>query len=146
MPNVGQVLKEEIARISRREIKKATAVLQRSSATYRKEIAALKRHVAQLERAVKDARKVPRSIVAPKDEAADSGHRFSAKGLRTLRHRLGLSAPQLGKLLDVSEQSVYLWESGKASPRASSLAAIVRLRGIGKREAAKLLEETSKKS
>ncbi|TLY53695.1 MAG: hypothetical protein E6K53_00090 [Gammaproteobacteria bacterium] len=41
MPNIAQILKDEIARISRREIKKATAVLHRSSAAYRKEIAAL---------------------------------------------------------------------------------------------------------
>jgi len=53
MPNIAQVLKEEMARVSRREIKKATATLHRSSAIYRREIAALKRHNEEMEREVK---------------------------------------------------------------------------------------------
>ena len=139
MANLGQILKEEIARISRREIKKATATLQRSSAAYRREIAALKRHVAQLERALKDAGKRTKTLPAASGESENAGRRFSAQGFRTLRHRLGLSAAQIAKLLEVSEQSIWLWESKRTSPRSESLAKIVQLRGMGKREVARLL-------
>ena len=141
MPNVGQLLKDEMARISRREIKKATAVLQRSSAAYRREIAALKRKIVQLERAVKDAKRVPRGVAATNNEVAKSGSRFSANGFRSLRQRLGLSAPQLAKLLDCSEQTIYNWEKKISSPRPQHLAYIVRLRGMGKRQVSRLLEE-----
>ena len=61
--------------------------------------------------------------------------RFSAKGLRTLRTRLGFSAAQMGKLLGVSGQSVYNWEGQKSVPRKSQLVALAQLRGVGKRKA-----------
>jgi len=140
MPNIAQILKDEIARISRREIKKATAVLHRSSAAYRKEIAALKRHIAGLERALKESNKRTKTPAATSEADEAAGHRFSAQGFRTLRRRLGLSAPQLGKLLGVSEQSIYNWESKTSTPRSMHLATIVRLRSMGKREVARLVE------
>jgi len=146
MPNIAQVLKEEMARVSRREIKKATATLHRSSAIYRREIAALKRHNAELEREVKalSRERAKSSVSTP--ASAKSSHRFSATGLRTLRHRLGLSAAQLGSLVGVSEQSIYNWETKVATPRSAYLPAIVRLRGMGRREAARLLEGGKKRA
>ena len=66
--------------------------------------------------------------------------RFVAKGLRSLRTRLGLSAGDFGTLAGVSGQSIYNWESGKAVPRKSQLAALASLRALGKREAAARLE------
>ena len=61
--------------------------------------------------------------------------RFVAKGLRTQRGRLGLSAAQFGTLLGVSAQSIYNWEHETAHPRGEQLAKLASLRGIGKREA-----------
>jgi DNA-binding transcriptional regulator YiaG len=66
--------------------------------------------------------------------------RFVAKGLRSLRTRLGLSAKQLSLLLGVSEQSVYNWETKKATPRKEQLAAIIGMRDLGKREAQERLD------
>ena len=43
MPNLAAALKEEIARLARREINRETATLQNQSAQYRRDIAALKR-------------------------------------------------------------------------------------------------------
>jgi hypothetical protein len=40
----------------------------------------------------------------------------------------------------VSPQSVYNWETRKATPRKEQLAAIVALRAVGKREARARLE------
>ena len=74
--------------------------------------------------------------------APDSGSkrsRFSAKGLKANRERLGLSADNYGKLIGVSGLSIYNWEQGKARPRESSIAALNSIRGIGKREAARRL-------
>ena len=46
MPNIALALRDEMARIARREIKSQTAVLQRSSVKQRKEISKLKREIA----------------------------------------------------------------------------------------------------
>src|SRR5207248_252885 len=67
--------------------------------------------------------------------------RFVAKGLKSMRKRLGLSAAQLAALVGVSEQSVYNWETKKATPRKEQFAAIIALRGLGKREAQRRLAE-----
>ncbi len=141
MANIANALREEITRISRRENKKHTAVLQRASAQFRRDIAALKRELARLTRELKQSQRVAKTASALATEAKAGSFRFVAKGFRTLRPRLGLSAAQMGKLMAVSEQSIYNWESKAAVPRAAHLPAIARLRGLGKREAAQLLEQ-----
>ena len=146
MPNVGQVLKDEMARIARREAKKSNATLEKSSAAYRRDIAALKRQFKALERAHKTLEKNAKASAAPEKNLAEkASYRFSAQGFRTLRHRLGLSAAQFGKLIGVSEQSVYNWETKIAKPRAVHLPSIARFRGMGKREVAALLTQVTAK-
>lgn len=135
MPNIGALLKEEIVRLSRRENRKQTAALQKASAAYRHEFAAMKRRIAALEGALKQAQKSNVRATSSKESTPTTSMRFVAKGFRSLRHRLGLSAAQIGKLLGVSEQSIYNWETKKAVPRRSQLPAIAELRGLGKREA-----------
>ena len=142
MPKIANVLREEITRISRREIKKQSAVLQRSSAQFRRDIARLKREVASLQRSLKQKNRADQPKLVAADADASS-MRFVAKGFRSLRHRLGLSAAQMGKLLKVSEQSVYNWETKAAVPRRTHLPAIAHLRGLGKRQASALLDQKS---
>jgi len=62
--------------------------------------------------------------------------RFRVGGFASLRKKLGLSAAEMGKLVGVSAQSVYHWETGKSRPRASQLASIAAVRKLGKREVA----------
>lgn len=136
MPNIGALLKAEIARLSKREIRKEVASVKKASATHRREIAALKRHVMALQR--KSALLEKRANQAFDSETSaltDRPVRFVAKGLRSLRKRLGYSAAQLARVLGVSEQSVYNWETRKTTPRKEQLAAISAMRGMGKREA-----------
>jgi DNA-binding XRE family transcriptional regulator len=137
MPNIALALRDEMARIARREIKSQTAVLQRSSVKQRKEIARLKREITELTRAL--ARTSKKKTPEPVSDDVSTKHRFVASGFRTLRHRLGLSAAQMGKLLDVSEQSIYNWETMVAVPRRAMLPRIAQLRGKGKREVAEML-------
>lgn len=139
--NIGSFLKAEISRLSRREIRKEVATLKKASASYRREIAALKRHVVALQRKSSAIAKQTATVVATVPHASsDRPVRFVAKGLRSLRARLGLSAPQLARLLGVSEQSVYNWETKKATPRKEVLAAIIAMRTLGKREAQQRLD------
>ncbi|MGH8041598.1 MAG: helix-turn-helix domain-containing protein [Rudaea sp.] len=136
MPNIGALLKTEISRLCRREVRREVAGVKKVSAAYRHDIAALKRQVATLQRksALLEKRtKIPIDSQSP--TLPNRPVRFVAKGLRSLRARLGLSASQLAVLLGVSEQSVYNWETKKTTPRKEQVAEIIGIRGIGKREA-----------
>ena len=139
MPNIAAVLKTEIARLARKEVRQQTEELRKSSSQYRSHIAALRKRIDALERQVKRAGKIPaRSVQAesPTDDDQGTSRRFSATRLAAQRRKLGLSAADFATLLGVSGQSVYKWEHGESRPRARQLEAIAAVRGIGKREAA----------
>lgn len=140
MPNIATMLKQEIARVARKEVRGETQAIKKASAQFRADIAALKRRVTALEKQISQLVKVSsrKTSLLPAKESA-SNLRFSAKGLAAQRSRLGLSAAKTGLLLGASAQSIYKWESGKARPRASQLPAIAGLRKMGKREAAERL-------
>ena len=142
MPNIGSVLKEEIVRLSRKESRSQIDPTKKATIRHRREIAELKRQVAQLERqvALLSRKTLGAPAVVPADTTGKPA-RFSAKGLRVQRERLGLSADDFGKLLGVSAQSIYNWEHEKARPRAEQLSKVAALRGIGKREAKARLEQ-----
>lgn len=142
VPNIAAVLKTEISRIARKEIKGDVLSLKRAAANHRHEIAALKKRIEQLEGQLR--RVVKSRAPAPQDsEATDVGTqlRFSATRFAAQRRKLGLSAADFAKLLGVSSLSVYKWESGKTRPRRAQLEAIAAARGLGKREAAARLEK-----
>ena len=140
MPNIASILKEEITRLARKELRANTESLKKQVSGYRSEIAKLKRRVEQLERQAKKSSKV--SPAKPQeDDSQDASLRFRAAGFAKHRQRLGLSAREMGLLIDASPLSVYKWEQGQARPRAKHLAAIASIRKLGKREAAKRLEE-----
>jgi DNA-binding XRE family transcriptional regulator len=138
MPNIATVLKNEIARIARKEVRAETLQIKKQSANYRSQIALLKREVAALEHQLRRQSKDTKvTSAAPEvDDPAAGGLRFRAKGFATHRRRLGLSAAQAGALLGVSGQSIYHWEAGKAKPRDSQMLAIAALRKLTKTQAA----------
>lgn len=135
MANIASVLKEEIIRLARKELRSETEKLKKASAQYRSEIAALKRRSVALEQQVsrleKDAKK---NVVVKTNPEVATKARFTAKGFKTLRHRLGLTAEVIAALLGVSAQTIYNWEAGNSSPREQQMVRIVMLRGMGKRE------------
>ena len=143
MSSVAQLLKTELSRVARREMRAQVEPLRKQSAVHRRHIAALKRQVVALEKLVAQLKRSNGRALraAPPEGEEASGVRFSAKGLKTLRTRFGFSAAQMGKLIGVSGQSVYNWENRKAVPRRSQVAALAQLRGLGKREALARLEQ-----
>lgn len=149
MPNIGSLLKSEISRVARKAVKAELDALRRASVAYRKDIAALKRTVSALERgraSLEKKNKAKQSATPDTPEAESGGGRtrFTAKGLKTLRAKLGLSAHDLGRLVGATGQSIYNWERGKA-PRAKQIEKLVALRGLGKREAMARLEAMAPK-
>lgn len=138
MPNIATVLKAEISRVARKEVRAETEALKKQSSQHRSQIAALKRQVAAFEKLLrKHSKGVEAAAPAPTDEeGARGGLRFRSKGFAAHRQRLGLSATQTGALLGVSGQTIYHWEAGKARPRASQLPRIDALRKLTKKGAA----------
>ncbi|MEP7103068.1 MAG: hypothetical protein ABI781_21345 [Burkholderiales bacterium] len=140
MPNIASILREEISRVARKEVRAETQSLKKATTVYRSEIAALKRRVLALEQALKRLGKPVAKNAAPAaDEEASQSLRFSGKGLAAQRQRLGLSAEDCGLLVGASGKSIYRWEAGVARPRAKHLVAIAGLRSLGKKEATKRL-------
>jgi DNA-binding transcriptional regulator YiaG len=140
MPNIGTLLKQEISRLCRREMRSEVTTVKKASAAYRRDIAALKRQVQSLQRTSTALAKRTASVSNAPATLPNRPVRFVAKGLRSLRTRLGLSAKQLSLLLGVSEQSVYNWEAKKTTPGKEQLAAIIGMRNLGKREAQQRLD------
>ena len=136
MPNLASVLKGEIVRLARKEVRREVEGLTNASTRYRAEIAALKRRVADLEKKHVRLEKSGSGKVTPKTEGEETTrHRFSAKRFAAQRQKLGVSAQDMGLLLGVSAQAVYTWEAGRSRPRPQQLAAIAALRKLGKRQA-----------
>jgi DNA-binding transcriptional regulator YiaG len=147
MPNIANLLKSEIARVARKQVRAETLGLKQAIAPYRAQIADLKRRTRELEQQVSRLGRVAARATAAAPAAQEPGSRnlrFSAKGLAAQRKRLGLSAQAFGALIGASGQSVYKWEEGKTRPRAKHLPAIAMLRTMGKKEAAARLESLSR--
>jgi DNA-binding transcriptional regulator YiaG len=142
MPNIAVVLKEEILRLARKEVRGQTNALKKASAQCRKDIAEMKRRISELQRKVIPLeKKVLKNVPSQVTEVDAQRMRFTAKGLRSQRKRLGLSAEDYGKLVGVTDQTVYNWEHETAQPRKQQVAIIASIRGLGKRQARARLEQ-----
>ena len=140
MPNIASVLKSEISRVARKEVRAETLGLKKAVGAYRIEIASLKRRAQALEQELRRLSKAAgKASPVVTDAEASPTSRFTAKGLASQRQRLGLSAEDIGLLVGASGQSIYNWEADKARPRARHLAALAALRTLGKKEAAAVL-------
>jgi len=142
LANIASVLKEEITRLTRKVLRSETESLKKASAQYRSEIAALKRRAASLEQQLSRLEKTASRNAGVKvtPEVATKA-RFIAKGFKSLRQRLGLTAEAIGTLLGVSAQTIYSWEAGNTRPREQQMVRIVMLRGMGKREVDAILKK-----
>lgn len=142
MPNLQAVLREEIRRLARREIRSELQATKKAVSQYRRDIAELKRNNAELERRLKylESRETERLKAGPRAKKPPEGTRFSPTALRNRREKLDLSREEFASLAGVSASTVYNWESGRTKPTGKHLATLVALRDIGKREAQKRLE------
>lgn len=141
MPNIASVLKDEIRRLARKEIRDAVGPLKSTVTEQRKSIAELRRQNTELTRRLVflEKRETKRLAKAPPAEAAQDV-RFSPKWVAADRRRLGFSAKDYARLVGVSMLTVYNWEKGQSKPQAKQLAAWAAVRGIGKRQAQRRLE------
>jgi len=140
MGNLIHALRNEITRLAKKETKGQITPLKAASAKYRRDIAELKRvtsdldkRLAQLEQQERRRAKKP-----PPAQLAER-KRFSPKGLKSHRAKLGLSAADYGGLAGVSGQTIYNYERGDTKPRRAQVAKLVAVRDLGKREARRRL-------
>lgn len=136
MANIAVLLKQEISRLVRRELRSETESLKKANARYRSEIAELKRRISALEQQLRTVERESRKQVSAALPATEPEGkvRFRADGLKKHRDRLGLSAPALSSILGVSPQTIYNWESGTSRPSKDQLVRIAILRKMGKRD------------
>jgi len=142
MPNVATVLRDEIVRLARKELRQQVGPIKKANVDLRGKVSALKKEVADLQRMVRhlESRQNKRLGMDQK-QTADKQIRFSPKWVKADRERLGLSAKDYGALVGVSNVTIHSWESGKSRPKADRLAAWAEVRGIGKREAQRRLDQ-----
>lgn len=145
MPNIAKILRDEMQRLARREVKMATAPLRKDTIALKHAVADQKRRVALLERdnkrLVRQTEKTAKGVsVRPGDDDVSKA-RITAKMIRSIRSRLGVSQADFAKLVGVSGQSVYQWERkpGRLSFRGDAKASVVRVRKLTKAEAKKQL-------
>ncbi len=141
MANLAAVMKDEIRRLARKEIKAETVTAKRSVAQHRKDLTELKRQIRDLTREVVYLRRQEHKRVgtASAHEPAVTP-RFSPGWVEAHRERLQFSAADYGELVGVSAMTIYNWEKGKTKPGRQQLVAWAEVRTLGKRDALKRLE------
>ncbi len=142
MPNLQSVLRQEIRRVARKEVRSEIEATKKAVAQHRREIAELRRRNKALEQTVSylQSRETKRLKAGPSRAAPPEGTRFSVPSLKAQRRKSGLSQEDYASLVGVSKQTIYNWERGTTKPGGEHVATLVSLRGIGKREAQKHLE------
>ena len=100
MPNIAAVLKEEIRRLARREVKAHTSSTKGAVAQYRRDIAQLKRQMQAQAKEIaflkaQEHKRLGQPEVKGKEEL--EGVRFSARSVKAQRRKLKLSAADYGK-------------------------------------------------
>lgn len=144
MPNISYVLKTEITRLSRKEIKSSISPLQKNSSQLKKTISDLKKKISNLESEVKKLQSFHKKEENAQVPSEMPGKvRITSKTILAARKKLGLSQNQFAKLLGVSSQAVYVMENkgGKLNLRTNTMEKYQSIKGMGKREAKKILEE-----
>ena len=162
MPTLAALLKEEISKIARKEVQDQVRDLNKTVREQRDAIARLEKQLGSAKAkaaakpaakpAAKSAAKPAAKPAAAKPAAAKPAAKPAAKAskastgdkrkqpriapdtIKKHRKRLKLSQAELGKLLNVSTNTVLRWEAGSSKPRGKHLPELAKLRSISQRE------------
>jgi len=138
MANLGKILKDEIRRMTGRQLRSSVMPVTRELRAIKRTLRAQSKLVDTLDRAVRrlasqsDAKlsEMRQVVVGEQVETA----RLRPASIKRIRQKLGLSRHQFAKLAGVTANAIYLWEVGKTVPRARAKAMLLDLRRAGKRE------------
>lgn len=142
MGKIESTLKEEISRLSRKEIRATTGPLAKEVTRLRKTVSELRKTVAALERDAgrwrKQEQKAMGALSAPEEEVKAA--RISPEWVQNLRMKLNISQAELATLMGISVSAVRTWEYGKSLPTGERKAALVAIRKLGRRDVKRMLE------
>lgn len=146
MANLNKIIRDEMTQVSR-------SVWAQEVEKLRSENIEIKRAVSHLSKRLRDLeRSLGRPLVPGQKDALsliagtaseDDLRREKTTGpmVKQLREKLGVSQRELGLLLGVSAQAVYLWESrkGRLNLRSKARAAMFEIKKISPEEALRRL-------
>lgn len=134
MPDLKNLLNDEIRRLARKEIRIALEPLMTQLANQKKTISDLKKQIVDLEKLMRKANPEKIAEIEEAAENEDTKIRLNAAGIIRIRKKHKLTQSELAKLLGVATHTVSIWELGKSAPRAAMKQKICDLRSVGKRE------------
>ncbi len=137
MANFAQLLKEEITRLSKKEVRTAIAPVFTAIQTLRKANMEQKKKLAELEHLFqKYASAIPEMQSSPdgKGLSFDKKTRLGPGGIIRIRKRLGLDRQSMSRLLGVNPNSIFLWEHGKNKPRPNMREKILSMRDLTRKD------------
>jgi DNA-binding XRE family transcriptional regulator len=127
-PSLATLLKADLVSVAARATRamdRRVAGLQRQTLALRRTSVAQRRALARLERGVTRLGDAGSRAAAVRG----SGPTMKPSAVRALRARLGMTRERFARTLGVSPGSIFLWETGRARPRATSLARLGKLGG-----------------
>jgi DNA-binding transcriptional regulator YiaG len=143
MGKLEGIIKFEIVRLAKREIRKISAPLGRDVRSLKIAVSKLRKTVVLLERfAAQQESKLKKEktlLEATPEEVKIS--RFSPRLIRSLRKHLGITQRELAILTGVTVGAIHQWESGIFMPRAQKKGLLVALRKLTRREVRELIKE-----
>jgi len=146
MAKIEGVIKAEIMRLAKREVRSVFRPLKREVWQMSTKLSGLSKGFASLNRM---AQELHLDEAKPKLEATPEevkASRLSPKRISSLRRKLGISQRELGILIGASIGAILSWEKGKFRPKGEKKAALVALRKLKKREVKKILAEKAEES
>jgi DNA-binding transcriptional regulator YiaG len=143
MGKLEGIIKSEIVRLAKREIRKISVPLVKDVRLLKNTVSQLRKTVLALERfaARQESKLKKEEILLEATSEEVKGSRFSPRLIRSLRKHLGITQKELAILAGVTIGAIHQWESGIFVPRAQKKSVLVALRKLGRREVRELLEE-----
>ena len=143
MGKLEAIIKSEIIRLAKMELRKVSVPLRRDVFQLKRTVYHLRKVVLSLERFTASQQKAlgKRKIVLEASPEEMKLSRFSPRLFRSLRKKLGITQKELAVLCGVTLGAVQSWESGRFRPKDEKKKALVGLRKLNRGEVKKLLQE-----
>ncbi len=142
MGKLESMIRDEVMRLARREMRKSFVSLRRDVRSIKGIMSQLRKSVLNLERFKSQEEKQMAQKAVPEVTLEEVKRaRFSPRLIQSLRKKLKITQKELALLAGVSVGAVHQWEGGKSEPRAIKKARLLALRKLSRRDVKKLLEE-----
>jgi ribosome-binding protein aMBF1 (putative translation factor) len=147
MATVSNVFRGEIERACKQYVRSGLAQLRKADGNREKEIADIRRRLKSLESAIKALGGTPfrTSPLSEVDVSAEELATLRPTGqmVIAIRKKLGISQETLAKIMNVTAQSVYLWErkKGPLTLRTNATHSFARVRKLSRHDAQRMLHQ-----